>query len=348
MNARGWQGAVLLVATSVAGCGHSESDAPVAGIDETFLDRSTDPCTDFYQFACGTWIKEHPADKTSSIQRFYEGDGRNSYLLRKILEADQMGSPYVPDPASLTVGSYYGTCISSRASDTVDHQKIDDLLAQVQALASTLELPALLGKIHTAGVSALFAMYAGIDPGQPERRIATFASDGIGLDQSYYLDADMMVLRQYQDHIGAIAALFPAQVPLIAPDIVALETSLARAFLSDAAARDPVATYNLLATGAFTATASHFAWADYFSAIGFTSVAEVNVTDPAYLMALDALLVSTPLPALKGYLAWRIVETYAHTLGKSVITEEAKFHYGVFTGDPTVPPDWWACLNSTR
>src|SRR6185503_15983789 len=89
-------------------------------------------------------------------------------------------------------------------------------------------------------------------------------------------------------------------------------------------------------------------WATYFQSGGYPAMAEINVTEPVYLMKLDELVASIPLETLKSYLKWRVLESYAHTLGASVVAEEANFHYGVFRGDATVPPDWWACLNSTR
>src|ERR1044071_786845 len=108
---------------SIAGCG--DDDNVAQGIDESFLDRSVSPCTDFYQFACGTWIAEHPTGESAAVERFLEGDGRSSFLLEKILDADSRHIPYVPHEHSDDLGNYYQSCMTSRNTPTIDRSVID-------------------------------------------------------------------------------------------------------------------------------------------------------------------------------------------------------------------------------
>jgi putative endopeptidase len=340
------------------GCGEADDqpEAPVlSGIDQSFLDRTVDPCDDFYRFACGTWIDQHPTDASSSVERLREGEARNAYLLKTILEDDRAGTPYVPHPGNAVLGNYFSACMTERPLNRVGDRQLDALFQAIAGIATADDLARILGSLHLDGVDALFGLDAEIDPGNPARRVATLYPNGLGLpDRSYYLDATGTVLAQYQDHIRALSALYPLALAIDPASVVAVETALAQARLPDDQANDPVAAYDLTSVAAVGSTLVDFPFATYLTALGFPStLAEINVTEPAYLGPLDQLLAQAgaatdPFGTIKDYLSWRVLEDYAETLGENFIVEEANFHWGVFYGDATPAPDWWACLGSTQ
>ena len=167
-------------------------------------------------------------------------------------------------------------------------------------------------------------------------------------DRRYYFDATMSVVPQYEEHVRQMTRLFPTPLPIDSAAVISVESAIAKALDADDNSGDPVAAYNLLAFDAFTATSPNFPWAEYLRVAGFPVLAEVNVHYPVYLMKLDALWSSVSLDEMKSYLLWRILQTYGQTMGRDVVAEEARFHRGVFYGDPTPVADWWACLQSTK
>jgi putative endopeptidase len=338
-----------LASTAAAGCSDDDDEPVAQGIDESFLDRSVSPCNDFYQFACGTWIAEHPTEQSPAIERFFEGEGRSSYLLDKILESDREGSPYVPHEQSKALGDYYGSCRKSRAASTNDHTAIDGRLSEITTATSMEALARVVVGMHGTDTRALFYLGVDTDPGNPVRKIATFTAAGLGLpDRRYYLDATMSVVPQYEEHIQRMKGLLPTMSAIEPAAVIKVETALAAAVDADDNTGDPIAAYNVLTFDAFTATSPTFPWVDYLRGAGFPELAEINVRRPVYLMKLDAIWASTSLEEMKSYLLWRVLEDFAETMGKDVIAEEARFHRGVFSGSPTPLPDWWACQQATK
>jgi endothelin-converting enzyme/putative endopeptidase len=347
-----------LAMAALSGCGEADDqkETPaLSGIDQSFLDRTVDPCDDFYRFACGTWIDQHPTDDSPSVERFREGEMRNAYLLNTILEDDEAGTPYVPHPGTTLLGNYYSACMTERPLNRVGDRQLDARFQAIAAIGTTDDLARILASLHLDGVGALFGLDAEIDPGNPARRVATLYPYGLSLpDPSYYLDTTGSVLAQYQDHIRGLSALYPMALNIDPAAVVGVETALAQARLADGQAGDPIATYNLTSVGAVSTTLADFPFATYLTQLGFPStLGEINVTEPGYLGPLDALLAQAgtatdPFGTIKDYLSWRVLEDFAETLGANFIVEEANFHSGVFYGDATPAPDWWACLGSTQ
>jgi len=333
---------IALLAMALLQCAKPD-DGGETGIDESFLDRSSGPCVDFYQFACGTWIAEHPNDKYPT-QVFLEGAGRSSLLLQRILDSDRQGAPYIPDRDSELLGNHFDACLQGRGAPTVAHDRLDTLLAGISKAATLDDIAAAIASLHASGILAFFWSGVGVDPGNPSRNLATLDSGGWNLDRGYYLNDTMSILPQYEEHINKTAALYGTTID--SKQVLAIETALATTALSREAQQDPYATYHLTPVATFTGTAISFPWQRYLEAAGLSTVSEINVADPDYFAKLDGLLGSQPLDSLKAYLAWQVLESYAFALGQPFVVEEARFHYGVFYGDPTPASDEGACVGS--
>jgi len=161
-------GLVCLAAISLLAQG-APASAPksIGSFDLNAIDKSIDPCTDFYQFACGSWIKNNPIPPDqSSWGRFNELHERNQYLLRGILDKQSANDPG-RSPVNQKIGDYYAACMDETTIESKGLAPIKPYMESIDSLKSNADLPPVLATLHKGGVNAFFGFGA-----EPDSAIA--------------------------------------------------------------------------------------------------------------------------------------------------------------------------------
>ncbi len=323
--------------------------APSAsGIDLGAINRSVEACTDFYQFACGTWIANNPipADR-SRWGRFDELQERNFTILRRILDAAAKGA----DRSLQKIGDYYATCTDQSAIDARGVSPLDAQLTQIAGLSSAAALPDVLASLHRAGTWAFFDVGAAADFKDTTTVIGIVDRNGLGLpDRDYYLRDDpksVDLRRQYTEHIARMLTLAgapAADAATGAATVLRLETTLAKAALDIVSRRDPARIYHKVTVAELQAMTPGFAWARYFERVGAPAMTSVNVTEPDFMKAFDQLVTSAPLDDVKVYLRWHLLHANAAVLSSAFVDENFRFFQATLRGTPAQEPRWKQCV----
>ena len=229
-----------------AGQGLVEPTLPyIPSLDVSAMDRSVDPCMDFYHYSCGGWEQKNPipADQVrwDVYSKLYED---NLNYLRGILE--QASTAKNPDAVTQKIGDYYTACMDESAVEKLGAQPMQPALEQVQALKNVHDLAPVVARLHLAGDSLLFDSGSQQDPDNSDAMIVGVGQGGLGLpDRDYYTkdDAKSKEIRaRYLQHVQKTFELLgdsPATAKKQADTVLRIETGLAKASLTRVDRRDP-------------------------------------------------------------------------------------------------------------
>jgi putative endopeptidase len=335
-----------------------------AAFDRDAIDRGVNPCVDFYQYACGAWIKNNPipADR-GAYGRTSQLDESNLAILHDILEK-AAGPDSSPDPGMRKIGDFYSSCMDEKGAESKGAAPLKPDLDAIAALASKAALAPLVGRLQAGGMnvvpgdtgvpSLLFTFESEQDFKDASTQIAALDQGGIGLpDRDYYLkqDAKSVEIRgQYVDHVARVLQLLgasPEAAAAAARKVMAVETGLAKASLEKVARREPANIYHKMTQARLAALAPSFDWRAYLSAVGAPSLESLNVRAPEFFRGLERLLRTTPLDVWKDYLRWHLARAWSGALSSGFVNAHFDFYSRILAGQKELRPRWKRCVTDT-
>ena len=321
-------------------------------LDVTSLDRSVDPCVDFYKFSCGGWQKNNPIPADQPGWDVYSKLANdNMQFLWGILEQDAKPSP-TRTPVQQKIGDYYAACMNTAAIDARGTQPIQPEFARINALNSREALAGALPHIEH-DYAGTFFVNAGTsqDAADSAVMIVEVNAGGLGLpDRDYYTKNDPKSVKLREQYVAFIQKLLtlagekPAQAKADAQATLQIETKLAQAQLTRVERRDPHKVYHMMTLAQLSALAPAVNWAELFKLEDAPDVKRLNVAQPDYIKAVQAELASEPLEALRGYLRYHAVVGVAPALSHPIEQANFDFYGTTLRGTPAMPPRWKTCV----
>jgi putative endopeptidase len=354
--------AACLCLLTALGCGTTwlrvvtrPSAPPVSpGVDPEALDRSVNPCDDFYEFACGGWAARTsiPPDRPAWSRSFSEITERNLATLREILEAYAVGQ-FEPGDEARKLGDFYATCMDEEKAETSSAETLRDEFETIGAIRDRESLARTVARLHLRGVSALFVFQAQQDLRDATEMIGAADQGGLGLpERDYYLKHDARsagLRRQYGEHVGRMLELAGESHRIAAKHartVMRIETALARGSMPVVERRDPYNVYHRIDREGLGREAPVFPWNLYFVELGYPGITAINVAVPGFFARLNQLLTTTRIADLRTYLRWHLLHASARALGSRFVDEDFRFT-AVLTGTERLLPRWKRCVAAT-
>lgn len=324
------------------------------GLDVGAMDRSVNPCEDFYAFSCAGWQKKNPIPSDKARWDVYgKLADENLRFLWGLLETAARKPDAKRTAEERKVGDYFAACVDEAAVERAAVVPVQAMLDAITKLRTKAQIAGLLGRLHrtTDDGGMLFGFGSQVSFENSDEVVAVLDAGGLGLpDRDQYLadDARAVELRDaYRAHVERMLGLSGLATPEAAAGaavVMRMETALAKGSLTRVERRDPRNVWHHTRWEELAGLAPSFRWGDYFKELGAPKVAWLNVTEPGFQKALEALLAAEELPAWKTYLRWHLFRNAARSLSRPFQEESFAFYGAKLRGVKEMAPRWKRCV----
>ncbi|HUM10834.1 MAG TPA: M13 family metallopeptidase [Myxococcaceae bacterium] len=337
--------------------GPAESPLPTLpytpGLDPASMDRSVDPCVDFFAYSCGGWMAKNPIPPDQGAWSVFgklEADIERHLwgLLQTAADSSAARSPIQEE-----IGDYFAACMDEARIESLGSSPLAPALEALAQVKDRKGLAEWVARQHLATRTGrlMFGFDAEQDASDATQYIAAVYAGGIGLpDRDDYLEQDAKAKEQrskYQEHLVKTLQLLGddgGSAKATARLVMDIETTLARATLTRVEQRDPYKLYHRLPREKLIAMAPTFDWKTYLATAGVPATKVLNVSQPSYFQALERELKRRPLADWKRYLRWHLVNVSARYLSRAFVDEDFAFHGKYLTGTEQMAPRWKRCV----
>ncbi len=321
------------------------------GLESASLDRTVDPCVDFYQFACGGWLAQNqiPPDR-ASYGRGSEVDDRNKVAIKAILEEAAKGIG--ADAATKKLGDYYAACMDEAAIEKAGLTGVKPLLDKLSKVKDAKSWMAALTEMHRLGGGVVWSLDTFADLKDSTTTVLYLDAAGLGLpDRDYYFQADLKPkVDAYRTHVAKTLALTGVAArasEAAAADVVAIEMEIAKLTKTGVEKRDVQGAYNPTDLKGLAKQVKSVDWKAYFKALGIDPGKRLVVMTPKFFAALDKLRAKFKPAAWASYFTYHAVNSLAFSLPKA-FDDEAFELVKVLRGVETREDRSKRCIESTQ
>jgi predicted metalloendopeptidase len=348
---------ILLLCSGAAFAQTAESKPPapekIESFDVNAIDKSANPCDNFYQYACGNWKKSNPIPGDQTRWGQFNKLAENNKLVLDGLLTDA-AKPGKHSPIEQKVGDYFAACMDTK---TIEAKGTEPLKAELDGIAKVTTRPQLMQEVANLqqdGVRALLTFYAMADMHDATMQVAGLDQGGITLpDRDNYLKddpANVEMRAKYLEHVQKMFVLAGDSDDTAkkeAQTVMTIETALAKASMDRTLRRDPKNRDHMMELTAVEKDNPNFELAEFFQTAKAPSFAKLNVGNPDFFKQINDLLASAPVDDWKVYLRWKAIHNAAALLPDSFVNEDFNFFNAYLRGQKELAPRWKRCVEET-
>lgn len=325
-----------------------------SGIVVSNLDNSVKPSEDFYQYACGGWMKHNPLGaEYARYGSFDELAENNQKQLKELVlnlakQKNKMGS------VEQKVGDLYNMGMDTVTLQQQGAKPIQEELKKI-AKVQREGLPVVLAEMSLEGLNPFFGLFGSADPDNSAMTIAYLWQTGLGIgDRDYYIEAEQQNIRD--EYVKLIALMFKqsgysniagfeGQESTIAQRVLAMESLMADYFMDKTTLRDPYKTINKRTPAEVQKMFTAFDFNSYLKTLHL-DIDVVNVGQPAYFEGLNKIFATTDMEVIRAYMAWNVINAAAPYLSDDFVNADFNFYGKVLSGKQENRPRWKRVVNT--
>ncbi|WP_278585507.1 M13 family metallopeptidase [Coprobacter fastidiosus] len=344
-----------LVAGALAtGCAPKPGAEKSLAIDPSNMDTTVACGEDFYEYACGGWIKKNPLKPEYARYGSFDVLAENNQKQMRELIDELEKAENEPGSVAQKVGDLYKMGLDSVRLNKEGVSPISEALKNIASLDDKAAFASLVAQMHKEGSSPFFQLYVGADEKNSSMNIVNLYQGGMSMgDRDYYLSEDsanVKIRDAYKKYINKLFTLagYSAEKAVAAEkNVMNIETALAKVAFSREETRNPLKNYNKMAMTDFLKQMNGFDWKSYFSALGLDSLNEINPNQLPFIKGMDALVGGLTSEEIRDYLIFKQINTASSYLSDDFVQARFDFYGKVLSGQQELKPRWKRSLSVT-
>jgi len=333
---------VLLLMTACTG-----KDKRGAGIDRANLDTSAQVGDDFYQYACGGWMKNHPlTDEYSSYGSFNELAELNRQQLKDLID-EITGRENEAGTNSQKIADLYNLVMDTTRRNAEGLAPLMPVLNRIEAITDRSQILSEMVELDPYGVAGYFDVGLGPDLMDSRTNIVGVSQGGLTLgSREYYYDQDeatAAIREAYKKHIVRMFTLVGFDEETAnrkMQSVWEIEMRIAGKSYDNVQLRDPVANYHKMGMDQLKSEFSGIDWDMFFSKLGLDGVDTVDVGQPEPIHEAESILNEASLEDQKAVMEWQVIDASAARLTTELDEANFDFYGRIMSGQQEQKPMW--------
>lgn len=321
------------------------------GVDCNNLDLTTTPGTDFYQYACGGWMKAHPLDPQYARFGTFDQMAESSREQLKELVLNLSKQQNAKGTMAQKVGDIFNMGMDSTRLNSEGAKPLMKDIDFVKGVKKAT-LPEMVAFMHMGIASPFFDSGVMADLKNSDVNLMYIQQSGMGLgDRDYYLDEDANTKKVREAYLTYANKLFTFigykknDAKKAAETVLKIEKELAKAAMTREEQRDYSKQYNIFTLEELQAKYPNFNWKSYFSGLGLNNVNRVCVSQLDFMKKVDELISTLKEKEIKEYLIFKYMDAAAPYLSDAFNEANFDVYSRALSGKQVMQPRWKRSLN---